>query len=73
MFQEGNDPDANLAFGEIARLTQGAHCRFDAGSPHELRALLGAVAAFATSGMGGLKRLSAKGSSAAKLLEQRMG
>src|SRR4051794_9690259 len=29
MFQEGNDPIAERAFREIARLTRGAYCRFD--------------------------------------------
>ena len=29
MFQEGDDPVAEQAFREIARLTRGAYCRFD--------------------------------------------
>lgn len=32
LFQEGHDAKASAAFAEIARLTRGAHCRFDAGS-----------------------------------------
>src|SRR4051812_35261315 len=32
VFQEGREPKAELAFKEIARLTGGAYCRFDAGS-----------------------------------------
>ncbi|MCB1970505.1 MAG: VWA domain-containing protein [Geminicoccaceae bacterium] len=73
MFQEGGDAAAGFAFGEIARLTGGAHCRFDAGSPGELRALLGAVAAYASGGLRELRRLSAGGVGAARMLEQRMG
>ncbi|MEZ5848099.1 MAG: VWA domain-containing protein [Geminicoccaceae bacterium] len=73
MFQEGSNDEASLAFGEIARLTQGAHCRFDTNSPDELRALLGAVAAFASGGLNALRRISGTGARAAKLLENRMG
>ena len=36
MFQEGNDPVAEQAFREIARLTRGAYCRFDPGAAHQL-------------------------------------
>ena len=32
LFQEGADAPAEQAFREIARLTKGAYCRFDAGS-----------------------------------------
>ena len=73
MFQEGPDEDATLAFSEIARLTRGAHCRFDASSPGELRALLGAVAAYAAGGMTGLRRLGDRGVGAARLIESRLG
>jgi len=69
MFQEGNDPVAENAYREIARLSRGAYCRFDAGSAHQLGELLRAVAAYAA---GGLKALSMlKGSPGAqKLLAQ---
>jgi hypothetical protein len=50
LFHEGSDPVAAHAFQEIARLTRGAYCRFDASSAKELRALLGAVAAYAAGG-----------------------
>ena len=36
MFQEGDDPIAEQAFREIARLTRGAYCRFDPGAAHQL-------------------------------------
>ncbi len=55
LFQEGHDPAAEIAFREIARLTHGAYCRFDAGAASQLRALLKAVATYAT---GGLKALA---------------
>jgi hypothetical protein len=58
LFQEGHDPTAELAFRQIAKLTQGAHCRFDAGSAQQLRDLLSAVAAYAA---GGLKALESFG------------
>src|SRR5258708_15636665 len=47
MFQEGHDPAAERAFKEIARLTNGAWCRFDAGAAAPLRELLPAAAAYA--------------------------
>jgi hypothetical protein len=73
MFQERNAnlDDAEQAkvetvFREIARLSGGAYCRFDANAPHQLSKLLRAVAAFA---VGGVKALAAK-PGALKLLEQ---
>ena len=37
LFQEGADARAETAFREIARLTKGAYCRFDAGSAAQLQ------------------------------------
>ena len=59
MFQEGGDPVAENAYREIARLSHGAYCRFDAGSAHQLGELLRAVAAFAAGGMTALKTSTA--------------
>jgi hypothetical protein len=71
MFQEGHDAVAERAFREIARLSHGAYCRFDAGAAHELRELLRAVAAYAAGGMKALSDLSARRSAGAvRLLEQ---
>jgi hypothetical protein len=71
MFQEGNDPVAEQAFREIARLTRGAYCRFDPGAAHQLSELLRAVAAYAAGGMSALARLSARRETgAAQLLGQ---
>lgn len=50
VFQEGQDADAGRGFREIARLTRGAYCSFDAGSAGQLRELLKAVAIYATGG-----------------------
>ncbi len=58
LFQEGHEPNAERAFREIARLTKGAHCRFDAGSAQQLRDLLSAVAVFAAGGRKALANFS---------------
>lgn len=72
MFQEESDPIAERAFREIARLTGGAWCRFDAGAASQLRDLLRAAAAFAAGGHRALADLSkrAGGGGAVKLLGQ---
>jgi hypothetical protein len=71
MFQEGDDPVAERAFREIARLTRGAYCRFDPGAAHQLAELLRAVAAYAAGGMRALADLSARRHAGAlKLIEQ---
>ena len=68
LFQEGVDERAAAAFREIARLTKGAYCRFDAGSAAQLRELLSAVAVFAAGGRRALAALSGRGARA--LLQQ---
>ena len=50
VFHEGDDPAADRAFREIARLSAGAYCRFDASSAQQLRDLLSAVAVYAAGG-----------------------
>lgn len=72
LFQEGNDPGAARAFKEIARLTKGAWCRFDAGSAAQLRELLTAVAVYAAGGRRALQALSdrSRAGGARLLLEQ---
>ena len=61
LFQEGYDARAERAFREIARLTRGAYCRFDAGSAAQLRDLLSAVAVYAAGGRMALERLGQQG------------
>ena len=68
LFQENSDPAATSAFAEIARLSNGAHCRFDPGAARELAELLRAVAAYAAGGRDAL--LANKTAAAAKLLLQ---
>lgn len=70
VFQEGYDGSAETAFREIARLTKGAYCRFDAGSADALRELLRAAAAYAAGGRAALESLSQRGGQARLLLEQ---
>lgn len=60
MFQEGRDPDAAFAFGEIARITDGAFMQFDASSAKKLRDLLGAVASYAVGGQDALSAYQSK-------------
>jgi hypothetical protein len=68
MFQEGNEPNVERTFREIATSTKGAYCPFDSGSARQLGELLRAVAAFAA---GGVKALEArKDAGSVKLLTQ---
>ncbi len=50
MFHEGGEPVARRTFEQIAKLTGGAYCAFDAGSARQLRELLRAVAIYAAGG-----------------------
>ncbi len=50
VFHEGGYEPAAGALRHVARVSGGAYCPFDAGSPEKLRALLRAVAAFAAGG-----------------------
>lgn len=65
LFQEGPDDRIAGIYGEIATITGGAHCRFDANAAQRLADLLKAVAAFAT---GGIKALAAQKTDAATLM-----
>ncbi len=69
LFQEGSDPTAARVFGELARITGGAHVPFRAGSADELRDLLRAVATYAAEGRAGLERTLAS-PLAGRLLQQ---
>lgn len=60
VFQEGNEPNAEQAFRQIARLSNGAWCRFDATSARHLRDLLSAVAVYAAGGRKALADFSAR-------------
>lgn len=73
VFHEGNDATAARAFKDIARLSHGAYCRFDAGSAGELRALLGAVAAYAAGGQRALADYGKTAGGPALLLARQLG
>ena len=68
MFQEGHDGVAERAFREIARLTRGAYCRFDAGAAETLRELLRAAAIYAAGGVRALEDASRERRAGAQLL-----
>lgn len=72
LFQEGSDAAATRAFAEIARLTNGAACRFDAGSARQLRDLLTSVAVYAAGGQKALLALSQRGGKGAQALITQM-
>ena len=67
-FHEGGDPLARRGLEQIARLTNGAYCPFDASSARQLRELLGAVAVYAAGGRRALENYSRrKGGEALRL------
>jgi hypothetical protein len=72
-FHEGNDATAARAFKDVARLSHGAYCRFDASSAEELRALLGAVAAYAAGGHRALAHYGKTAGGSALLLARQLG
>lgn len=73
IFHEGRDPVAASAFRQMARLSRGAYCPFDAGSAEQLRQLLGAVAAYAAGGPAALADYGERTGGAALLLAGRVG
>jgi hypothetical protein len=58
LFHEGTDPVAQRAFNQIAQLTRGAYCSFDATSAEQLCDLLRAVAVYAAGGQSALQKFS---------------
>ena len=58
LFHEGRDPLAEAAFQQLARLSGGACCPFDAKSARQLRDLLRAVAVYAAGGRKALEDFS---------------
>lgn len=74
VFQEGRDLTATPAFKEIARLSGGAWFPFDLSAPNQLKALLSAVAAYATGGLPALENYGKReGGEALALLTQMRG
>ena len=68
LFHEGGDPIAERAFRQIARLTRGAYCPFDAASADRLKELLAAVAVYAAGGRQALLDYGQSKGDAVKLL-----
>jgi hypothetical protein len=72
LFQEGRDPGVRAAFEQVAKLSGGACCAFDAGSAEQLKALLGAVAAYAAGGRPALLSYGERRGGAALLLTRQL-
>ncbi len=73
LFHEGEEPVARRAFKEIARLTRGAYCAFDATSAGQLRDLLSAVAVYAAGGQKALRDFSENRSEVVRQLTRQLG
>jgi hypothetical protein len=72
IFHEGHDPKAAEAFRQIAQLTRGAYCPFDASSAQQLRELLSAVAVYAAGGRVALEDYSRRAGGATVLLARQV-
>jgi len=68
VFHEGGEPHAASAFRQIARLTNGAYCPFDAASARQLKELLSAVAVYAAGGRRALEDYSKRTGGSVPLL-----
>jgi len=73
MFHEGGDARAGQAFRQIASLTKGAYCPFDAGSARQLRDLLSAVAVYAAGGRLALERFGRRRGETVRRLSRQIG
>ena len=73
LFHEGAEPVAQRAFKQIARLTRGAYCSFDATSAGQLRDLLKAVAVYAAGGQSALQDFSKDRSGLVQKLTSQLG
>jgi len=72
LFHEGDDAAAERTFREIARLSGGAYCRFDASSAQQLRDLLSAVAVYAAGGRRALEDFGQRQGGVALRLTQQL-
>lgn len=74
IFHEGGEPISRRAFEQVARLSGGACCGFDAGSAKQLRELLAAVAVFSAGGRRALENLGkTRGGRVLQIADQRRG
>ena len=72
VFQEGLEPKAQRVFKQVAELTRGAYCPFNAGSAEQLRDLLSAVAVYAAGGQAALQDFSRKSSEVVRKLTHQL-
>lgn len=72
VFHEGRDPVAAQGFRQIAKLSKGAYCAFDANSADQLKELLSAVAVYAAGGRAALEDYSGNRGGMVKLLTSAM-
>jgi hypothetical protein len=72
IFHEGREMRAANAFRQIARLSNGAYCPFDANSAQQLRELLSAVAVYAAGGRPALEDYSRRTGGATLLLARQV-
>ncbi|HEX4573248.1 MAG TPA: VWA domain-containing protein [Dongiaceae bacterium] len=73
LFHEGREPLAAATFQQLARLSSGAYCPFDAGSAHQLTELLRAVAVYAAGGLKALQDYSRNAGGKTLLLTRQLG
>jgi len=72
LFHEGEEIISQRAFKQIANLTGGAYCPFDAGSAQQLRDLLSAVAIYAAGGRQALEQFSKNHKGVVRRLTQQL-
>jgi hypothetical protein len=72
LFQEGHNATTENTFRQMARLSGGAYCHFDASSASQLQDLLSAVAVFAAGGHQALEDFSKKAGRNVLLLTQQL-
>lgn len=72
LFHEGSDGAVRQAFEQIARISGGACCSFDASSAKQLRDLLSAVAVYAAGGRKALQDFSERQGGVVRLLTHQM-
>lgn len=72
VFQEGQDAQAGKVFAQLAQLSGGALSGFDHRSPAALKALLGAVAVYASGGRSALEQFSRSAPAEVQRLTQQL-
>ncbi len=70
LFQEGQDPNVERVFRDLASVSGGAYARFDAGAARQLAELLKAAALYA---VGGVAALTGRADAGSVLLLEQLG